>query len=68
MNNKITAPIVALTAHALASDREKAIEVAVQFSGVSRDVVVEAFKHATLEHRVDVDTAVARQAAGPRAR
>ena len=37
---------------------EKAIEVAVQLSGVARNVVVEAFKHVTLEHRVDVQTAI----------
>jgi sulfonate transport system substrate-binding protein len=46
-------------------NREKAIEVAVQFTGVSRDVVVEAFKHATLEHRVDVQTAIALANEGP---
>jgi ABC-type nitrate/sulfonate/bicarbonate transport system substrate-binding protein len=47
-------------------NRDKAIEVAVQFSGVSKDVVVEAFKHATLEHRVDVNTAVAIAKEGPK--
>jgi len=47
-------------------NRDKAIEVAVQFSGVSKDVVVEAFKHAILEHRVDVDTAVAIAKEGPK--
>ena len=47
-------------------NRDKAIDVAVQFSGVSKDVVVEAFKHATLEHRVDVDTAVAIAKEGPK--
>src|SRR5256886_13735317 len=40
-------------------NRDKAIEVIVQFTGVGRDVVAEALKHATMEHRVDVDTAVA---------
>jgi sulfonate transport system substrate-binding protein len=47
-------------------NREKAMEVAVQFTGVSRDVVVEAFKHATLEHRVDVQTAIAVAKEGPK--
>jgi sulfonate transport system substrate-binding protein len=47
-------------------NREKAIEVAVQFTGVSRDVVVEALKHATLEHRVDVQTAQAIAKEGPK--
>jgi ABC-type nitrate/sulfonate/bicarbonate transport system substrate-binding protein len=47
-------------------NRDKAIEVAIQFSGVSKDVVVEAFKHAILEHRVDVDTAVAIAKEGPK--
>jgi hypothetical protein len=47
-------------------NRDKAIEVAIQFSGVSKDVVVEAFKHATLEHRVDVATAVAIAKEGPK--
>jgi len=45
---------------------EKAIEVAVQLSGVARDVVVEAFKHVTLEHRVDVQTAIAIAKEGPK--
>lgn len=45
---------------------EKAIEVAVQLSGVARDVVVEAFKHVTLEHRVDVQTAIDIAKEGPK--
>jgi sulfonate transport system substrate-binding protein len=39
-------------------NRDKAIEVAIQYTGVSKDVVDEALKHATLEHRVDVQTAI----------
>jgi sulfonate transport system substrate-binding protein len=45
---------------------DKAIEVAVQISGVARDVVVEAFKHVTLDHRVDVQTAVDIAKEGPK--
>jgi len=47
-------------------NREKAIEVIVQFTGVGKDVVAEALKHATMEHRVDVDTAVAIAKEGPK--
>lgn len=47
-------------------NQEKAIEVAVQLSGVARDVVVEAFKHVTLEHRVDVQTAIDIAKEGPK--
>jgi sulfonate transport system substrate-binding protein len=47
-------------------NQEKAIEIAVQLSGVARDVVVEAFKHVTLEHRVDVQTAIAIAKEGPK--
>ena len=39
-------------------NRDKALDVITQFTGVSKDVVDEAFKHATLEYRVDVQTAV----------
>jgi sulfonate transport system substrate-binding protein len=49
-----------------AENREQAIDVAVQFTGVGRNVVVEAFKHATLEHRVDVQTAIAIAKEGPK--
>jgi sulfonate transport system substrate-binding protein len=46
--------------------RDKAIEVAIQYTGVSKDVVDEALKHATLEHRVDVQTAIAIAKEGPK--
>jgi sulfonate transport system substrate-binding protein len=46
-------------------NRDKAIEVIIQFTGVGKDVVNEALKHATLEHRVDVQTAVAIAKEGP---
>src|SRR5947209_18884045 len=35
-------------------NRDKAVEVATQYTGVSKEVVEEALKHATLEHRVDI--------------
>jgi sulfonate transport system substrate-binding protein len=47
-------------------NRDKAIEVVMQFTGVSKDVVNEAFKHAILEHRVDVGTAIAIAKQGPK--
>ena len=47
-------------------NRDKEIEVIMQFTGVSKDVVEEALKHATLEHRVDVQTAVAVAKEGPK--
>jgi sulfonate transport system substrate-binding protein len=46
--------------------RDKAIEVAIQYTGVSKDVVDEALKHATLEHRVDVQTAIDIAKEGPK--
>jgi len=47
-------------------NRDKAIEVATQYTGVSKDVVEEALKHATLEHRVDVQTAIEIAKEGPK--
>lgn len=47
-------------------NRDKAIEVIIQFTGVGKDVIVEALKHATLEHRVDIPTAVAIAKEGPK--
>jgi sulfonate transport system substrate-binding protein len=47
-------------------NRDKAIEVAIQYTGVSKDVVDEALKHATLEHRVDVQTAIDIAREGPK--
>lgn len=47
-------------------NRDKAIALATQFTGVSKDVVSEALKHATLEHRVDVQTAIAIGKEGPK--
>ncbi len=44
----------------------KEIEVVTQFTGVSKDVVAEAIKHATLDYRVDVQTAVAVAKVGPK--
>jgi len=47
-------------------NRDKAIEVATQYTGVGKDVVEEALKHATLEHRVDVQTATDIAKEGPK--
>ena len=47
-------------------NRDKAIEVAMQYTGVSKEVVDEALKHATLEHRVDVQTAIDVAREGPK--
>jgi sulfonate transport system substrate-binding protein len=47
-------------------NRDKAIEVIIQFTGIDKDVANEALKHATLEHRVDVQTAVAIAKEGPK--
>jgi hypothetical protein len=48
------------------NNSEKAIDVMSQFSGVSKEIIGEARKHATLEVRIDIQTAmnVARQ--GPK--
>jgi sulfonate transport system substrate-binding protein len=47
-------------------NRDKAIEVISQFTGVGKDIVNEALKHATWEYRVDVQTAVAIAKEGPK--
>jgi sulfonate transport system substrate-binding protein len=47
-------------------NRDKAIEVIIQVTGVGKDVVAEALKHATLEHRVDVQTAIDIAKHGPK--
>jgi len=47
-------------------NRDKAVEVATQYTGVSKDVVEEALKYATLEHRVDVQTAIEIAKEGPK--
>ena len=47
-------------------NRDKAIEVAIQYTGVTKEVVDEALKHATLEHRVDVQTAIDIASQGPK--
>jgi ABC-type nitrate/sulfonate/bicarbonate transport system substrate-binding protein len=49
-----------------AQNPEKAIEVITQFTGVSKEVVAEALKHARLETRVDIPTAVAVAKVGPK--
>jgi sulfonate transport system substrate-binding protein len=48
-----------------AQHKDKAAQIITQFAGVSRDVVDEALKHATLDYRVDVPTAVAVAKEGP---
>jgi sulfonate transport system substrate-binding protein len=45
---------------------QKAVEVATQYTGVSKEVVAEALKHATLEHRVDIQTAIDIAKEGPK--
>jgi len=47
-------------------NRDKAVEVATQYTGVSKEVVGEALKHATLEHRVDIQTAIEIAKEGPK--
>lgn len=49
-----------------AQNPEKAIDVITQFTGVSKEVVAEALKHARLETRVDIPTAVAVAKVGPK--
>jgi sulfonate transport system substrate-binding protein len=46
-------------------NKDKATDVIVQYTGVSRDVVTEALKHALWEHRVDIPTALAVAKEGP---
>ncbi len=47
-------------------NRDKAIEVITQFTGVSKDVINEALKHAKIVYQVDVKTAVAVAKEGPK--
>ena len=47
-------------------NRDKAVEVATQYTGVSKEVVGEALKHAILEHRVDIQTAIEIAKEGPK--
>ena len=47
-------------------NKDKAADVIAQFAGVNRDVIDEALKHATLDYRVDVATAVAVAKEGPK--
>jgi sulfonate transport system substrate-binding protein len=47
-------------------NRDKAVEIATQYTGVSKDVIEEALKHATLEHRVDIQTAIEIAKEGPK--
>ncbi len=48
-----------------AQNRDKAIDVITQFTGVGKEVVDEALKHSRLEPRVDIPTAVAIAKVGP---
>lgn len=45
---------------------DKAIDLIAQYTGVTKDVVREARQHATLENRVDIDTAVNLAKLGPK--
>jgi sulfonate transport system substrate-binding protein len=47
-------------------NRDKAIEVITQFTGVSKDVINEALKHAKIVYQVDIKTAVAVAKEGPK--
>jgi sulfonate transport system substrate-binding protein len=47
-------------------NRDKAVEVITQFTGVSKDVINEALKHAKIVYQVDVKTAVAVAKEGPK--
>jgi sulfonate transport system substrate-binding protein len=49
-----------------AEHRTEAVNVIMQFTGVGKDVVDEALKHAQLDYRVDVPTAVAVAKQGPK--
>jgi sulfonate transport system substrate-binding protein len=49
-----------------AQNRSQSVDVIAQFTGVGKDVVNEALKHAKLEYRVDVPTAVAVAKQGPK--
>ena len=47
-------------------NRDKAVEVISQYTGVGKDVINEALKHATWEYRVDIPTAIAIAKEGPK--
>jgi sulfonate transport system substrate-binding protein len=47
-------------------NRDKAVDVISQYTGVGKDVIAEALKHATWEYRVDIPTAVAVAKEGPK--
>jgi len=47
-------------------NRDKAVDVISQFTGVGKDVVNEALKHSTWEYRVDINTAIAVAKQGPK--
>lgn len=49
-----------------ANNRAKEADVITQFTGVGKDVVDEALKHAQLDYRVDVSTAIAVAKQGPK--
>lgn len=49
-----------------ANNRPKAVDVITQFTGVGKEVVDEALKHAQLDYRVDVPTAIAVAKQGPK--
>ena len=46
--------------------RDKALDVISQYTGVGKDVINEALKHATWEYRVDIPTAIAVAKEGPK--
>jgi sulfonate transport system substrate-binding protein len=49
-----------------AQNRAKAVDVISQYTGVGKEVIDEALKHATWEYRVDIPTAIAVAKEGPK--
>ncbi len=49
-----------------AKNRDKAVEVIAQYTGVGKDVIAEALKHSVWESRVDIQTAVNVAKQGPK--
>jgi ABC-type nitrate/sulfonate/bicarbonate transport system substrate-binding protein len=47
-------------------NRSQAVDVIAQFTGIGKDVADEALKHAKLEYRVDIPTAIAVAKQGPK--
>jgi sulfonate transport system substrate-binding protein len=47
-------------------NRDKAVDVISQYTGVGKDVINEALKHATWEYRVDIPTAITVAKEGPK--